>query len=176
MQDLSNAETALLGLLSEEPRYPYQIEQEVKFRDMRFWTDLSMSSIYKLLRKLEREKLVESTKKITPQNRVQKIYSLSSLGKAVLKNKIEALLSSAEHIRYQVDIGVYNCDLLSKEKIRKALNKYRADLEIKIKGYRELREFLDKEGCPKHRFALAERPVFLLEAEIKWVDSFLEDL
>ena len=55
---LSNAEAALLGLLAEKPMHPYQIEQEVRYRDMRFWTELSMSSIYKLLRKLEREGLV----------------------------------------------------------------------------------------------------------------------
>jgi len=54
MPDLTNAEAALLGLLSERPMHPYQIEKEVRSRDMRFWTELSMSSIYKLLRKLEK--------------------------------------------------------------------------------------------------------------------------
>ena len=57
MDALSNGEAALLGLLSEKPMYPYQIEQEVKYRDMRFWNDLSMSSIYKLLDGLEKKGL-----------------------------------------------------------------------------------------------------------------------
>ena len=48
MVEISNAETTLLGLLSEQSMYPYQIEQEVKYRGMRFWTELAMSSIYKL--------------------------------------------------------------------------------------------------------------------------------
>jgi DNA-binding PadR family transcriptional regulator len=46
MPNLSNAEAALLGLLSEQSMYPYQIEKEVRYREMRFWTELSMSSIY----------------------------------------------------------------------------------------------------------------------------------
>ena len=58
MVEISKAEAALLGLLSECPMHAYQIEQEAEFRDMRSWTDLSMSSIYKLLKKLEERELV----------------------------------------------------------------------------------------------------------------------
>jgi len=38
MVEIPNAEATLLGLLSEQPMYPYQIEQEVKYRGMRFLT------------------------------------------------------------------------------------------------------------------------------------------
>jgi DNA-binding PadR family transcriptional regulator len=74
MQEISNAEAALLGLLSEGPMYPYQIEQEVKYRDMRFWNDLSMSSIYKLLDGLERKGLVARANEVSPENRLRKLY------------------------------------------------------------------------------------------------------
>ena len=93
MKDLSNAETALLGLLSERPMYPYQIEHEVKFRDMRFWTELSMSSIYKLLRKLEKEDFVERTNEISNENRLRKLYRISKKGEEMLVTKIESLLT-----------------------------------------------------------------------------------
>ncbi len=72
MNELSNSEAALLGLLSEEPMHPYKIDQEFEYRDMRSWTELSMSSIYKLLRKLEKEQLVNSEKIISSENRLQK--------------------------------------------------------------------------------------------------------
>ena len=55
---LTLMETALLGLLSEGPMHPYRIEKEVRERKLRSWTDLSMSSVYKLLVKLERRGLV----------------------------------------------------------------------------------------------------------------------
>ena len=118
MTDLSNAEAALLGLLSEKAMYPYQIEQEVKYRDMRFWTELSMSAIYKLLRKQEKDGFVKSTNEISAENRLKKVYSISEMGKAALKDKIEKLLSFPEHIRWQFDIGMYNADLLSKPQVR----------------------------------------------------------
>ena len=176
MTKISNVEAALLGLLSEEPMHPYKIEQEVKYRDMRFWTGLSMSSIYKLLRKLEKKELVERENIISPENRLQKLYSISEVGSQALADKIEVLLSEPEHMRWQVDIGIYNCDLLSVEKVRTALTKYRAQLLEKIKGYDDLFAFLQESECPPHRLELAKRPVYLLNAEIAWVNDYLKTL
>lgn len=174
--DLLNAETALLGLLSEKPMHPYQIEQEVKNRDMRFWTDLSMSSIYKLLRKLEKEGLVERVNEVSLENRLRKLYNLSEKGKESLNKKIEAILSNPEHIRWQIDIGTYNCHLLPDAVIKNSLENYKTALQKSIKGYLDLQRFLKDSGCPPHRLAIAERPVFLLEAEIQWVDSYQRKL
>jgi DNA-binding PadR family transcriptional regulator len=176
VKTLSNAEAALLGLLSERPMYPYQIEQEVKYRDMRFWTELSMSSIYKLLSSLEKKGLVARVNEVSQENRLRKLYSISDEGAKALQDKLTALLSDPEHIRWQVDIGTYNCDLLPPEAVRKALNEYRQVLEKNIKGYRDLRQFLIDSGCPSHRMAIADRPVFLMEGEIAWVDSYIAQL
>ncbi|MBC8375118.1 MAG: PadR family transcriptional regulator, partial [FCB group bacterium] len=80
-ETISNAEAALLGLLAEKPKHPYQIEKDVEYREMRTWTDLSMSSIYKLLKKLEDQKLVTSEMVLTEDNRARKIYSISEAGR-----------------------------------------------------------------------------------------------
>lgn len=176
MAELSNPEAALLGLLSEQPMYPYQIEKEVEYRDMRFWTELSMSSIYKLLRKCEKEGLVKRTNKISPESRLRKLYTISAKGRRALEGKIEALLSQPGHVRWPVDIGTYNCDLLPRATMRKALAKYRVALEEKIRCYEALLKFLRDAGCPSHRFGVATRPVFLLKGEIRWVNAFLSQL
>jgi len=174
MTDLSNVEAALLGLLSEQPMYPYQIEQEVKNREMRFWTELSMSSIYKLLRKLENDGLVTCTNEISSGNRLRKLYSISNEGEKALHLKLENLLSEPEHIRWRVDIGTYNSTLLPDKKVREALVKYRHTLENKIKEYESLLSYLRESGCPAHRLAIAIRPVYLLKGEIQWIDSYLD--
>jgi DNA-binding PadR family transcriptional regulator len=176
MAELSNVEAALLGLLSERPRYPYQIEQEVEGRDMRFWTELSMSSIYKVLRKLEKDGYVKRVNMVSPENRLRKIYTLSAEGRRALREKIETLMSSPEHIRWPIDIGTYNCDLLPPAKVRAALKKYRRALAEKIGGYEALLKYLKEAGCPAHRFGVATRPVFLLKGELRWVDSYLAQL
>ncbi len=176
MNKLSNAEIALLGLLTEQSMHPYLIEQEVKHRDMRYWTDLSMSSKYKLLIKLEKEGFITSSNQVSAENRLQKVYSINEKGENAIQQKIEDLLCTPEHIRWSIDIGIYNSNLLTPEKIYSALSKYREELQNKIKGYQELLEYLIQSKCPKHRFELANRPVFLFKAEIEWIDSYLPQL
>lgn len=171
---ISNAEAALMGLLSEGSMHPYQIEKEVKFRDMRFWTELSMSSIYKLLRKLEKEKLVIRKDEVTQENRLRKLYTNSKKGKDALLTKLESILSIPDHVKWQIDIATYNCNLLSEEKIQESLEKYKSALLEKKDGYKKLLKFLQDAGCPSYRFEVAKRPVFLIDAEIKWIDSFLK--
>ncbi len=176
MPELSCAEAALLGLLAERPMYPYQVEGEVKERDMRCWTELSMSSIYKLLKKCERAGLVKRTNTISPENRLRALYTISAKGRRALEEKIEALLSEPTHVRWPIDIGIYNLNLLPRQRVRAALGKYRAALEERVKGYRDLHKFLRDAGCSPHRFECATRPLFLLKGEIKWVDSYLSQM
>lgn len=176
MNSLSNSEVALLGLLSEEPMHPYKIDQEVKYRDMRSWTELSMSSIYKLLRKLEKDELVERKNIISKENRLQKQYSISEKGKEQLRQNLISLLTTPEHIRWQVDIAIYNSSLISTDEIKQSLEKYREQLLKDIKGYEDLLQFLQESSCPSHRFEVARRPIFLLQADLTWVDSYLSTL
>lgn len=175
MNPISNAEAALMGLLAERPMYPYEIEQEFEYRAMTCWTELSQSSIYKLLRKLESEGLVTLESKVSPENRLRKLYTLSDSGWEAFRAKIESLISEAEETRYRVNIGLYNVAVLPKARARKAFQKYRQSLADQIKGYHELHEFLKNEGCPAYRFATATRPIALLEAEIVWLDKFVEE-
>lgn len=175
MAELSCAEAALLGLLAEGAMYPYQVEKEVKERDMRCWTELSMSSIYKLLRKCERGGLVKRTNTVSPENRLRALYAISAKGRKALEEKIEGLLSEPTHVRWPIDIGIYNMNLLSRRRARAALVKYRAALEERMKGYRGLHKHLRDAGCPPHRFECATRPLFLLKGEIRWVDSYLKN-
>lgn len=176
MEEISNAEAALLGLLSEEPMYPYQIEQQVKYRDMRFWTELSMSSIYKVLGKLEKKSLVVRTNEVSEENRLRKLYAISEDGKKALQEKLVTLLSVPEHVRWQVDIGTYNSNLLPAKIVRKSLKEYRNALEKNIQSYEDLLKFLNDSDCPSYRFAIATRPVYLLRGEIAWVDAYLAEL
>lgn len=174
MLKLTNAETALLGLLSEQAAYPYQIEQEVECRDMRSWTELSMSTIYKVLRKLEKSGLVTSKKEISKENRLRKQYSITVKGKKLLKSQIENILSIPEHMIWQLDLATYNCNLLDKKAVDAALKKYIMALEEHIKCYQELDKYLRDAGCPTYRSALAIRPIYLKKAEIEWAKSFLK--
>jgi len=54
---LSDAELVILSLILEQPQHGYQIEKQITLRNMRTWTDLSTSSIYYIIGKLEEKDL-----------------------------------------------------------------------------------------------------------------------
>ena len=172
---LGNAEVALLGLLAEKPKHPWQIEKDVEHRDMRSWSDLSTSTIYKRLRALEKAGLVASSTEVV-DGRARNIYALTDAGRQALVERLTDLLSEPEHMKWRVDLATYNLDLLPLDEAVAALSAYRAKLRDAVRGYGELEAYLRTSGCPAHRQAVARRPVFLLEGEIRWVTEFIEEL
>lgn len=172
---ISDAETALLGLLSEEPMHPWQIEKTVKYRDMRFWTDLSQSTIYKQLRSLQQAGFVECRREACG-GRLRKVFSMSKTGRAALAAKLRTLLSEPQHQKWRVDLATYNLDRLTKREALACLRAYRKKLEKSIQCYRELDAFLVSGECPSYRRAVARRPVHLLRGEIRWLDEFIREI
>jgi DNA-binding PadR family transcriptional regulator len=173
---LSNKETALLGLLSEGSMHAYKIEQEIKKRSMRDWTEISMSSVYKLLRKLEKDKLIKSEMKVSNKNISQKVYSLTSDGKRKLKEKIKILVSEPEKTLSRIDLATSHLDQLTKKEAIECLKKYEKKLNEMLTCYKELEKYL--EGCSyqKHVRALARRPQYLIVGELNWVKEYQKDL
>jgi DNA-binding PadR family transcriptional regulator len=176
VQTVSNKEAALLGLLHEEPMHPYQIEKTIQFRDMRSWTEISMSSIYKTLSSLEKRNLVKSDVKISQQNRPQKTFRLTSKGRKAIRDKVRELLARPETVIWQFDLGNYFMDVLEDGEIVGALDEYEKGLREMVVGYGELEKYMREEDCPEWRIAVATRTKCLLEAEIEWLKKYRKNL
>ena len=169
-------ETTLLGLLSEGPLHPYQLEKIVRERDMRYWTDLSMSSIYKLLPALEQRGLVACAKEVQAQGRLRKVFRITPAGRKALRECLLAWLAEPEHLKWRLDIAVSNLANLTRRQILQALARHRAALDKLIAGYRALEKFLADSGCPPYRMALARRPIRVYEGERLWLDEYIAEI
>jgi DNA-binding PadR family transcriptional regulator len=135
-----------------------------------------MSAIYKLLKKLEENEMVDCTTELTEENRARKIYSITEEGAAALREKLADLLKEPEHIRWQADIAFYNLDVYEKAEQLMLLTEYRRQIEKKIGEYRELEAFMQSSDCPLYPLSISRRPVFLLEGEIRWLDTFIAEI
>jgi DNA-binding PadR family transcriptional regulator len=176
MTTISNAEAALLGLLAEGEKHPYQIEKDVEYRDMRFWTDLSMSTIYKTMNRLEKEGLLKSRTEIDERNVAQRLYTLTRTGRTALKKKVKELASMPAQAKWPADIGFYNMDALTRDEAAAAVKSYAEGCSKIIEGYRALEKFLRDENCPLHRVQISIRPRMLYEAERSWALSYVKQL
>lgn len=90
---LTDAELVLLSLICERPMHGYQVEQEITQRNMRAWTDLSTSSIYYVLRRLEEKGFIERSEDPAPDRGVpRKVYRITPRGEVEWKaSSLQAL-------------------------------------------------------------------------------------
>ena len=172
---ISNKEAILLGLVLEKPKHAYEVEKDIEERDMKYWTEISMSSVYKLLAKLEEKNFLESEICLSENNVAQKVYSVTEQGKEVFREKIKGLLSDWKYSVYPIDISLANLHRLNKKEAIDGLNKYEESLDKMIKCYLDLEEFLIEHKCPPGNIQLATRRVYMLRGEKKWLNKFLED-
>ena len=176
MNTISNKEAALLNLLSEKSKHAYEIEQDIKERDMRYWTEISMSSVYKLLNKLERQGLLKSSVKLSKKNVAQKVYALTARGKNAFNEKLLYLLSTWEASKHPLDIGLASLWLLKNEEAIALLTKYGEHLERMRVCYVELEKYLREHQCPPGNVQLAARRLHMLGGEKKWLQGFIKEL
>jgi len=173
---INNKEAAVLGLLSERPMHGYDIEQAIRMRDMRYWTEISMSSVYKVLKKLEEKSLVTSQIRIAPNNVAQKVYSLTPAGTTALKEKVASLFTGFDHHRWEIDLAISNFGTLPDDEKQECIEAYIRKLEELHAGYGELEKYLKAENCPDYRLALAVRPQYLYKAELEWAGEYLKTI
>jgi len=173
---LSNTETALLVLLSEGPAHPYQIDKMIADRSMDEWSELSRSTIYKTLVKLEARGFARSEGSLTERNVGRKTYSLTEEGRQALEETLLEFLSKPEPLVWRVDLATSHLGLLKPTAVEAAFDSYARELESLIDGYGRLEEYLVSSGCPPWAMALARRPRALYRAELAWLGEYRASL
>lgn len=171
---LTHAELAVLSLVAEAPRHGYQIEQVIQERGMREWADLGFSSIYYLLRRLERGRLVRSERIASPEGPARRVYRTTAAGGAALRQAVRRAFTHPTLGDSPVQLALANLPVLSPAGARSALRRYRDRLV-------ERRAFLlqrrrDLPRMPEHVAAMFTRSLALLRAEIRWADATLRHL
>ena len=126
---MTGSELALLGLLSEGPRHAYDLEHLIEARQMRSWTEIGFSSIYAVLNRLERQKLVRSVKARSPHGPARRVYRLTSAGQAALRQAVEQALAVPPQTPPPLLLGLAYLPALPRRRALAALTRYRRTLD-----------------------------------------------
>ena len=166
---MTNSELAILGLVVERPRHGYEIEQVIEDRNMRNWTEIGFSSIYYLLKKLERSGWVSSELQARgsggPQRRV---YSATRLGRAAWRDESLEALARPQRASPGFLLGLAALPALAADEVVGALEEHAARLERRRQRMHEARERSGPE-MPKNALAMFEYSEALIAAELAWV-------
>jgi DNA-binding PadR family transcriptional regulator len=172
---MTNAELAILGLVAEQPRHGYEIEQVIEARGMRAWTEIGFSSIYYLLNKLEKEGLIESQLQ-QPEGKgpARKVYCVTQAGREAHLTGIFESLSTPQQTKSSFLLGLSNFPVLSTEQALEALYKYQTQLEDRLEGFLARAE--TQMPIPPFVEAMFSYSQTLVEAEINWVKNFVQGM
>lgn len=84
----------VLGMLSIGMRYGWEMEKFAEKTDMRQWTPIGMSTIYKVLKDLTREGAIEAHKEAGAKGPARMAYSLTRKGRDEFKSAVTHALQS----------------------------------------------------------------------------------
>ncbi len=172
---ISNLEASVLGLICEGIHYGYELEKTIEERNMRHWTEIAFSSIYYVLKRLEKEGFITS-KTENVGGRSRKLYSVTPRGRAEMRDKVMELVSSHQSVPDPFDLGVGNLDKLTHEEILSSLRSYRDSLDSREEFLRKRLAVMERSDWPLHIRGLVTRPLAMLEAEMVWVEGYVTEL
>ena len=167
--EITNKELAVLGLVFEEPKYGYQIEQDIKNRGMREWTEIGFSSIYYILNKLEQKHWLESKKDFETKHLPRKIYQITSNGSELYLREILQRLRSPRPQSADFDLALGSLSIIPHSEALQAIKDNQASLENQIKKV-ELKWQADLHGpMPEHVNLLFDHSLHRMKAELEWL-------
>ena len=175
MHMISDIEASVLGLVCEEFRYGYEIEKIIEERNMRRWTDIAFSSIYYVLKKLEKAGLITSESQ-SAGGRSRKVYDVTEEGRREMRAKVGHLLSNHAGYKVPFDLGIGFMGRLEKGEALSALEEYLGSLQERRDHYEGRLEAIERSDWPYQIRAICTRPLALLDAEQKWLEGFIVEL
>lgn len=174
--DISDLEAAILGLLYEKPQYGYQLEKTIEGSGMRNWTQIGFSSIYYVLKKLEKKELVTSKLEAVEGKPSRKVFTITDKGRETMKEKVRDLLSWNKKLISPFDLGVAYLNYLEPSEVVGCLENYMESAKGRIKFLESSVKTQETLKAPYHVVALFSRPLSQLKTEMKWVEEFIQKI
>jgi hypothetical protein len=170
---VTNAELAVLSLIAERPRHGYEIEQVIEQRGMREWTDIGFSSIYYLLKKLERQGLIEGQLENAQRGPARKVYRMTEAGHCAAHQGTVEALSVPLPCHPPLHLGLANLPAVPHAEAVAALREYHDGLARRKAHVRQRWEH--QQPLPPHVDAMFDYSLAMLQAEMTWVHRFARD-
>ena len=172
---MTSAEFAILSLIVESPRHGYEIEQIIEERGLREWTEVGFSSIYYILNKLEKKRLIASrTEQTAGRGPARKVYQATPEGKRVCQEATLEALKTPHRYDAPILLGLANLPGIPAGMAVDALRQHRDALTERLARIKTRRN--EQRPLPYFVEAMFEHSVSMLEAEKRWIHKFMQQL
>jgi DNA-binding PadR family transcriptional regulator len=167
---LTDSELLVLGLVAEMPRHGYELEQVIKQRGMREWTQIGFSSIYFVLGKLEKKGLVKADTPATAK--AQKSYTLTRTGKKTLVNQTRTALKTVRPTYSSLLMGMIHWSVLTRDQALDALQTRKEAVAKELQRLENIH--FEQQPLPDSVDAMFDFSMGQLKAEAEWIAKTLD--
>ncbi len=168
---MTNAELAILSLVAEKPRHGYEIEQVIEERGMREWTEVGFSSIYYLLKKLEKGGLIEGQLEEAERGPARKVYRPTPTGRSALHEGVIETLSVPHRCYSPLQLGLANLPSIPPAEALAALRQYHDALLARLEQV--LATWEPQRPLVYFVEAMFDCSATLIRAEAGWIEKFM---
>ena len=134
----SRNEVVVLALLAEQPSYGYEIEAQIEQRGLNRWAEVSFSSIYYLLGKLEKAGLIDFEYQKHGRYPTRKVYHLTGEGRRMLRANLYELIGNYHPSPPPSIVGISFIHVLPKELALEALEVLEASIADHLEKFRDI--------------------------------------
>lgn len=173
---MTDAELAILGLVYEEERHGYQIEQVIQERGMREWTAVGFSSIYYLLNKLETRGLISYRLEWAGRGAPRKVYRITAEGEIAFHAQVMERLTVSQPSLSPFLLGLANAGRLPRDELVAALRSYRQHLADRVGRVKAKWAAQSEAGLPLLADALFDYSLALGRAQDEWIEGLIMKL
>ncbi|MFN8371503.1 MAG: PadR family transcriptional regulator [Anaerolineae bacterium] len=171
---MNDAELTILSLVSEAPRYGYEIQKLVDERGLREWLTIGFSSIYYILNRLERQGVINS-RLHTSGGQARKVYEVTEAGRGVLQTAVSDLLRQPRGLGTGFELGLANIHVLKPQQAFRMLSNHREDLQQRLDAVEKMWKQRQQENhTPDNVQALYTHSIAVMRAELDWLLVFLD--
>ncbi len=174
LDEPNQGDVAILSLLSEGETHGYALNEAIEQRGFRNWADIGFSSIYAILNRLEKKKLISSRLNPSEKGPAKKLYKLTRKGTTTLLNAIRLYISEPDRPRSRVDLGAAYITLLSPDDAIQCLEHYQAQLQDRLMHIKQIHK--EQQPLPFGAEIIFDHGFIKGRAELKWVEKVLRQL
>ncbi|MFX1313115.1 MAG: PadR family transcriptional regulator [Promethearchaeota archaeon] len=171
---LNHAEFIVLGLIAEHSSHAYNINKRIEERGMRNWTNIGRSSIYRVIKRLEKKGLTNKWIEEV-DNRTLNVYNITENGSRILKEKvfntIKKFIGRNDENFY---VAFSMLPILTHEQQVKAIT---SSLNTIKKHKKELEDMLEENSnMPLNVRGLFLHPIKILGTDIEFLNWVLDEI
>lgn len=128
---LTLTELTILGLIAEQPRHGYDLEQVIEQRGIRRWAEIGFSSIYYVLTKLEGRGLIASDDTQTSA-KSKRVFHATAAGLQAAEEGAVACIADQRTVAHPMLVGLANLPLISDKDYLDALRRRLTWIDARI--------------------------------------------